>query len=377
MKKFYLVLLALVLVMSSCTESNSPKIEKIRVGVFDGYGGSEMSIWETIEAIRIDSLMEVTKITAGDIAAGKLQEYDALVIPGGSGKRQFMNLGEENHKRIKDFVAGGKGIVGICAGSYFLSSTPNYKCMDMNGAMAIDIAHDNRGHGIAKFSLSEEGKNIFPELAGREINYVMYFEGPVYTKNEDSEIKHTVFGTMESDIHLESNAPKNLTNGKPIFIGNTYGKGKVFSCVVHPEGTAGMIWIVPRMVRWTLDLPLIKYTDAAVNPDVFGKEILMTKELRDKEATALDIFLYGSVQEKVNIMDWLQSVNGWETKRMIQGLLFSPDAEVRARAAEYIAGIDFLWYLNDLKTVYANEKDADAKARIGKAVQKLESLKLK
>lgn len=50
---------------------------------------------------------------------------------------------------------------------------------------------------------------------------------------------------MESDVHEEGNAPANMTNGKPFFVANNYGKGRVFSSIAHPEGTPGMMWMIP------------------------------------------------------------------------------------------------------------------------------------
>ena len=35
-----------------------------------------------------------------------------------------------------------------------------------------------------------------------------------------------------------------MTNNKPFFITNQYGKGRVFSCIAHPEATPGMMWMI-------------------------------------------------------------------------------------------------------------------------------------
>lgn len=104
---------------------------------------------ETVAAIQLDPEMSVRMITTADIAGNVLDSLDAIIIPGG-GKRQYQNLGAKNLQRIKDFVAKGKGAVGICAGAYLFSNTPDYACIVLNGQQAIDIEHDNRGHGLAK-----------------------------------------------------------------------------------------------------------------------------------------------------------------------------------------------------------------------------------
>lgn len=90
----------------------------IAVGVFDGHGGAQTCIWETVAALQLDPQMRVRTFTASGLANQVLDSLDAIIIPGGSGKSQYLNLGERNRQRIRDFVAGGKGAVGICAGAY-------------------------------------------------------------------------------------------------------------------------------------------------------------------------------------------------------------------------------------------------------------------
>lgn len=206
MKHLIKLLLALVIFSYSCTTSpvefaNNGN-RKIKVAVFEGHGGSQTCVWEAVEAIKIDKEMDVKTISTADIANGALESLDVIIIPGGGGSRQYLNLGHENHNRIRSFVENGGGAVGICAGAYFFSNTPGYASIAINGAQAIDIEHDNRGHGLAKFTLSGEGKTIFPEIASRDTSFVMYYEGPVFVNAADT-INYTTFATMESDVHEE------------------------------------------------------------------------------------------------------------------------------------------------------------------------------
>ena len=53
--------------------------------------------------------------------------------------------------------------MGICAGAYlFTDTTMDMLVCTINGGKAIDIEHDNRGHGISAFSLTAEGKKTIP-----------------------------------------------------------------------------------------------------------------------------------------------------------------------------------------------------------------------
>lgn len=380
MKKTGFLFLCCLALCTQCAAPGDRQIsdpanpDKIRVGVFEGHGGAQTCIWETVEAVRLDPEMEVRTVTTADLADNVLDSLDAIVIPGGSGKSQYLNLGAQNQQRIKDFVARGKGAVGICAGAYLFSSTPGYTCMGMNGEQAIDIEHDNRGHGLAKFTLNEEGKRLFPELSGRDTSYVIYYEGPVFVKNPADTIQNTVLAIMESDVHEEGNAPADMTNGKPFFLGNTYGKGRVFSCIAHPEATPGMMWMIPRMVRWTLDKPLLSYRPSVVQPDLFNKELLMSQADLKEEAACFRTLLQGESHEKILALDWLEAHHSWDAKRWIQGLLYDAAPEVRVRAAQYIANTHYLAFLPNLRSACRNETDPAVKAKLEEQLNRLEDL---
>lgn len=366
-----------------CTISGLPSLllaqsaavsRPIAVGVFDGHGGAQTCIWETVAALQLDPEMYVRTFTAADLAGQVLDSLDAIVIPGGSGKSQYLNLGERNRQRIRDFVTSGKGAVGICAGAYLFSNTPGYTCMALNGQQAIDIAHDNRGHGLAKFTLSAEGKRIFPELAARDTSYVIYYEGPVFVANPADTQPSLILATMESDVHEEGNAPANLTNGKPFFVGNSYGKGRVFSSIAHPEATPGMLWMIPRMVRWTLHKPLIPYAPAAVQPALFDRELLMTPADLTRESSCFQTLLHGSSQEKIAALDWLEAHHSWDAKRWIQGMLYDASPSVRIRAARYVAHTHYLPFLPDLRAAYRSETDPATKTVLKEQLDRLEAL---
>lgn len=347
---------------------------KVRVGVFQGNGGAQTCIWETIASIQLDPDMTVRTITTGDIANGVLKDLDAIIIPGGEGTTQYMNLGEENMERIRNFIRSGKGAVGICAGAYLFTDTPGYACMHINGGKAIDIEHDNRGHGISAFSLTAEGKKLFPELAKRDKSYVMYYEGPVLVKSDSIPLPYTTMAIMETDVHEEGNAPANMTNNRPFFIANEYGKGRVFSSISHPEATPGMMWMIPRMVRWTLRMPVVAYSKRVVNPDLYNREILMTKDDLRKERGYYRTFLYGSPKEKIAALDWLQACRSWDAKRWVQGLLFDNSPAVRERAARFIAETDYLPFLSDLEAACRVERDEQTKQSMMRHFEHLKAL---
>lgn len=132
--------------------------------------------------------------------------------------------------------------------------------------------------------------------------------------------------------------------------------------------------MIPRMVRWTLRMPIKSYKNRAVRPNLYNKEILMTKADLKKERGYYDTLLYGKPEEKITALDWLQAVRSWDAKRWVQGLLFDDSPLVRIRAAKFIAETDYLRYLTDVEAAYNAEKDARTKTEIKHWLDDLKAL---
>ena len=381
------ILIISMLFLFACSNDKAEnQMQKIRVGVFNGNGGAQTCIWEALAACSLDQDMAPRYITTSDIAAGVLDSLDVIVVPGGGGTRQYQNLGEDNIRRIKEFVYRGGGAVGICAGAYLFSNTPEYSCLAINGAQAIDLEHDNRGHGVTAFTLTEDGKKVFGEYADVDTLYCMYYEGPVFVPAPNDTIKYVELATMQSDVHEEGGAPANMTNNRPFCIGNHYGKGKVFSVIAHPEATPGKMWMIARMVRWTMSGDTDEDLKQLVSKQRFGqskdvknhllanKEILMSVDDLKFEADCFKKLVYGKEEEKLEAMKWLKAHYSWDAKRWIQGLLYDNSPEVRAAAAEYIADIHYLTFLKDVRAAIQVETNEKARQRMQKCLDRLNAL---
>lgn len=371
MKRIYLFFIAALL---CCTACGDKAHKTYRVGVFDGYGGAQTCIWEAFAACSLDPDLDVRLITTADIADGVLDQVDVIVIPGGGGSRQYLNIGGGNIERIKRFIARGGGAVGICAGAYLFSDTPDYACLALSGARAIDIEHDNRGHGNVAFTLTEEGRRLFGEYAAIDTLYCMYYEGPVLVPSGG----YTEFATMQSDVHEESGAPANMTNNRPFFIGTEFGKGRVFCSIAHPEATPGKMWMVARMVRWAVgeDAPQQRFSEdpALQDANLVDRECLMSLEDLTREAACFNTLLYGTVEEKCATLDWLKAHSSWDAKRWVQGLLFDAAPSVRVAAAAYVADSHYFPYLKDMEILYRTESDPNARRSIGESLERLKRL---
>ncbi len=334
---------------------------KIKVGVFDKNGDSPYCIIDAIEALKIDRDMEPRIISASEIMTGKTDDIDVFLFPGGGGRSETGSLGELGQQKIIDYVKKeGKGIVGICAGAYILSETPDYPSLALSGGEAIDIEHDHRGNGVVKFALTEEGKKIFPELADMDICYSHYYEGPVLIPAKDSKYKYNELATMLSDVHLIEGTPANMTNNRPFIIVTKVEKGKTASVVGHPENTPGMRWMIPRLVRVVLDKEIINYGNNVVRPKIYSKEVLFDKELKEKQNAAY-YSLIGTKEEKIKAMKDIVEMQAWSAKKWIPPMIRDKDFDVRLLAAKLTVELERTDAIPDLEAAVMVEKDKENK----------------
>ncbi|HZK08720.1 MAG TPA: biofilm PGA synthesis protein PgaB [Bacteroidales bacterium] len=380
MKNLSLLLLIFTFAITACQNETKNKVENtntstfIKVGVFDKNGDSPDCITDALEALKIDKEIEPRVVSAAEIMLGDADDIDVFLFPGGSGRSETGSLGELGQQKVIELVkTQGKGVVGICAGAYILTETPDYPSLALSGGEAIDIEHDNRGHGLVKFSVTEAGKKIFPELTNQEIYFSQYYEGPVLIPAKDSQYKYESLATMLSDVHTVEGAPANMTNNRPFIIITDVEKGKTASVVGHPENTPGMRWIVPRLVRVVAGKELVSYNENVVRPEIYTKEILFTEELSKHQRTAYNN-LIKSKEEKLKAMQDIVDMSSWSAKKWIPPMMRDNDFDVRLLAAKLTVYLERTDAINDLKAAVKNESNLENKRLLQEQLQLLENM---
>ncbi len=379
MKNLSLLFLIFALAFTACQNETKNKLENtntstfIKVGVFDKNGDSPDCITDALEALKIDKDIEPRVVSAAEIMLGDADDIDVFLFPGGSGRSETGSLGELGQQKVVELVKQGKGIVGICAGAYILTETPDYPSLALSGGEAIDIAHDNRGHGLVKFSVTEAGKKIFPELTNQEIYFSQYYEGPVLIPAKGSQYKYESLATMLSDVHTVEGAPANMTNNRPFIIITDVEKGKTASVVGHPENTPGMRWIVPRLVRVVAGKELVSYNENVVRPEIYTNEILYTNELSKQQRTAYNN-LIKSKEEKLKAMQDIVDMSAWSAKKWIPPMMRDNDFDVRLLAAKLTVYLERTDAINDLKAAVKNESNPENKRLLQEQLQLLENM---
>jgi glutamine amidotransferase-like uncharacterized protein len=358
--------------LTSNAQKTNNNSDKIVVGVFNGNGASPVCVLETMEALKIDRGITPLEVTAYDIMNGKLDEIDVLIFPGGSGSKEYNNLGELAAEKVKEFARKkNKGLVGICAGGYLFSTTPGYPSLEIMPAPDIRD-HYNRGRALIGFSVNKTGKEIFPELSNTDTAYYQYYDGPIYEIPENSKIN--VLATITTDITPKADDPKGVTPGKPAFFTVNYGEGRAIVSVGHPEATPGMRWIVPRMARWAAARKFVSYSKDVVRPSIYDHNVLYYPSIINNEKKWFWQLFSKDADTVVSALHNLHSIYSRPSIRWAKGLLRNNSSKVRLAAAEYLVQTEYTDALPDLKTAYETETDNSTKKELGKLFQKLNSI---
>ena len=373
-KSLYLPLLIITIFsFGSCNtrSGKNPDNPVIKVGVYKGDGASPVCVLETMEALKIDKGIAPMEITAADMMNGVLENLDAIIFPGGSGSKEFNSLGLLAAEKVRKFgLTEGKGIVGICAGGYLLSTTPDYPSLEILDAPDIREFYD-RGRGLISFNLNKKGKEIFPELKNYDSLYIQFYDGPIFDIPSSSKIQ--VQGEIYSDIATHEGYPHGVSPGKPSFLTMEYGNGKIIVSVGHPEATAGMRWMVPRMARWVTDNKMISYSGTLIRPDINNKEILFYEEQTGFEKENFWNLFAKDPEVIIESLNNLHSIRSRPSIRWSIGLLRHPSWNVRLASANYLFESEYTYAIPDLEAAVKIEKDKKNKAELQKILRQLNS----
>jgi len=222
---------------------------QIRAAIYDAGGVGDKgppSLEKDLETI---SNIVIRRIGAFEITGGALDQFDVLIVPGGSGSKQAGALGIEGRNAVADFIRNGGGYVGFCGGAYLAANnyTWSLKIVD---ADVIDRKHWKRGTGDVKIELTAKGRRILNDNCNPIDIY--YANGPILQAGEDANIpdfKPLAFYRTEINTN---NAPPGIMKDTPAIIAGEFGQGRVICSSPHPEYTDGLEHLVRNAVRWAV-----------------------------------------------------------------------------------------------------------------------------
>jgi len=247
-----ILFLAILLFSSNYALSAVPEDDAaVRVAVFQAEEGVGASTEKLIAALEEpgDLKLDIIRITAEEIRAGKLLDVDVLVHPGGSGSKQGRALEEKGRKAVRQFVREGGGYLGVCAGAYLATNDYSWS-LNLIDAKVVDRKHWARGTGTVKIRFSPEGSEFF-NYDGDEMS-LYYGQGPLLARREwdDPEVPDYESLAIYSTEIAKKGAPEGVMVGNSAIVRVEYGNGRVFVISPHPEKTEGMNYMILLAAGW-------------------------------------------------------------------------------------------------------------------------------
>ncbi|MBI3880985.1 MAG: biofilm PGA synthesis protein PgaB [Verrucomicrobia bacterium] len=228
------------------SSSRAADSKPIRVALFDDAGAFGKGVPRVTEQLGKTTDIKLTVVKGPDIAAGVLKDFDVVMFTGGSGHKEADAIGEKGRENVREFVRGGGGYVGICAGAYLACSGFSW------GVGVIDAktvsSKWQRGVGNVQIEVTPEGAKTVGLAAKKQ--EIRYANGPIIQPNERPEIPdYEVLAYFRTEL-ASNGSPAGAMVNSPAIVRGTYGKGRVISSSPHPEQTDGMENFVERAVRW-------------------------------------------------------------------------------------------------------------------------------
>ena len=236
----FLAILSCFCVTAFADEEPAPQQSKIRLAVYgdEGAGG-----WKRFPPlVENDPTIEMEVLSGQQIRDGALDKFDLLIQPGGSGKGQAKSMGEDGVKKVKEFVASGKGYIGICAGAYFPIQ------QGFLNAQTKDPRWQ-RGVEFLKIEFSEPGLKLFGDKY-KGLQEIKYGNGPVMNVNVYPDRPQVEVLAWYRTETAKNGSPEGIQINSPAILLTTYGKGTMLILSPHPEQTPELHGLMMEMIRF-------------------------------------------------------------------------------------------------------------------------------
>ncbi|MEZ6135024.1 MAG: succinylglutamate desuccinylase/aspartoacylase family protein [Pirellulaceae bacterium] len=246
-------LLAIGIIDEDCVDCLAPQSSSItRVALFDDSGASESKVLQILDN---QPELLVRLVGRHDMRPEVLEQFDAIVFPGGSGSKQGKAIGEEGREHIRQFVRDGGGIVGICAGAYLCSSHYDWSLNLMNAAVfnrTIEIPGKGRksmwyrgpGTKVDVESTAEAAEAL--GIAGTLS--IQYANGPILSPGNKPDLPAYEAWAYFRSENGNYEAQKNTMIGAPAVVISHYGAGRVLAISPHFESTPGHEDVILRAI---------------------------------------------------------------------------------------------------------------------------------
>jgi glutamine amidotransferase-like uncharacterized protein len=234
-----IIFIPLLTYFNGASEQNGSLNKTVNVLIFNGSGVLESSVDGIEDCLNDSNNMNLTPnthfeyTTASEINSNTLLGYDVLIIPGGYAATDYLDNNEISSESIKQFVQGGKGYLGICAGAYAAS---NYVDGYYSGwGIAPDVNTKSVDYeGLLTITTTSYGNKII----NGSTTTIFHENGPAMYSNNSQIIMATY---ADNNTGYENYAS---------IIAETQGSGRVILSGSHPELNPQNPQLLTNMILW-------------------------------------------------------------------------------------------------------------------------------
>lgn len=243
------LLLISILNSSASSDETSPTTHDsiARVAIYDHSDGNASGPQNLMQFLTSENGIECQRVSPKDIQTGMLNNFDVLIMPGGSGSLQSKKLEETGRKNVIEFVESGGGYVGICAGSYLATSQYSWS-LGLVNARVWDRVHWARGTGNVTLSMTPSGLRLLN--AKQAELFVYYGQGPLLAPDTKAHLPgYEVLASYKTEV-VSKGAPEGSMVGTHAIIRTMYKNGRVICFSPHPEKQGGPQQLMTAAVKW-------------------------------------------------------------------------------------------------------------------------------
>ncbi len=221
---------------------------KIKVAIFVGRGAEASEFRKEFDRSDDDTI-DYETVIGEDIRDGYLNKFDAILVPGGSARREAISMGIAARDEVRRFVKDGGIYMGVCAGAYLASEQSNLD-LSLIPLTTLDAAHWYRVDDMTgvDVELTPAGMEIFG-IPKRNVR-IGYENGPIFgLPAPRPDMNFCPVGFFRSEV-VGDGGQRGVMLGAPAMILGKYGRGVVLILSPHPEETPGLKEVELHALRW-------------------------------------------------------------------------------------------------------------------------------
>lgn len=237
--------------------ADATDVTQCRTAVFVGESTSRAGLL-AVRAASVSDAPIVDEISSREIARGALKSFDAVVFPGGSGKAQALELGDDGCSEVVRFVRDGGGYLGICGGAYLASLRPKWSLkilaepiLETDPAKEVAPRENFWFRGdrevVVSVELTPPGCNFFGSSLPQRLG-VAYHNGPIFNLNEGAS-NVVILAEYRSEVSYRKEQIGTMIH-TPAMLMTTYGRGRVFAVSPHLEMHDNYASGIRKILQW-------------------------------------------------------------------------------------------------------------------------------